>query len=202
MEFSVTAVALVVLVAVVLVFGFIKKSSARSKPRKKEYGDKNVKAYSKNYGYHVGNCEKSLVATLEEAFDFIDAYISVDPAYHTVNMWISSPPCEKTDCSTDTNWSYDYFLDVRIWVSNWYDSIMNNHKDVLDRMSYGYKFDSESRTFTNRIKIASSANCFIKREVINSKIAEWVSAFEKENSKRKLTRTDQGAFSYKSSKSK
>ena len=55
-----------------------------------------------------------------------------------------------------------------------------------------YTFDAKENTFTYKMLIGTSTNCFISPDLLRKKLFDSLDAYERTRPNRKLTRTDFG----------
>ena len=127
---------------------------------------------------------------LDNTLNFIDAYLAELPGeWIFINI---STVCEKGEFSTDGYRYYEEFIEFKVNVGCWYDSILYRNKDAKDYMESIYNYNSSDNVFTYRMRIGDSTNCMIPHDIVKKKFFDCLDTYDEKNPNRKLTRTSYG----------
>lgn len=144
----------------------------------------------RNDSYKLIDFNDHFALVLDNTLDFVDAYRAELPGeWIFINI---STVCEKGEFSTDGYRYYEEFIEFKVNVGCWYDSILYRNKDAKDYMESIYNYNSSDNVFTYRMRIGDSTNCMIPRDIVKKKFFDCLDAYDRKNPNRKLTRTSYG----------
>lgn len=145
---------------------------------------------TRNDNYKLIDFYDHFALVLDNTLKFVDAYRAELPG-EWIFMNISTV-CEKGEFSTDSYRYYEEFIEFKVNVGCWYDSILYSNKDDKEYMESIYNYNSSDNSFSYRMRIGDSTNCIIPREIVKKKFFDCLDTYDKKNPNRKLTRTSYG----------
>lgn len=101
--------------------------------------------------------EHHLSLVLDIFMNFKDSYLKVgDRLYLSIGIkW------EDTDYST-TYYTKDYYIELKVYVSDWWDCIMYEYQDVADMFESVFNKKKDENTFIcDSVRVASTTCCTI-----------------------------------------
>ena len=150
----------------------------------------NSPSIAKKEDYKLVDFNDHFALVLDNTLKFIDAYRAELPGeWIFINI---STICEKGEFSTDNYRYYEEFVEFKVNVGCWYESILSRNKDAKEYMESIYNYDSSDNVFSYRMRIGDSTNCMIPREVVKKKFFDCLDDYERKNPSRILTRTSYG----------
>ena len=179
---------IVIFFVAVAVIAFIKEQIEKAVDNNP--GVTSTPSAEKKENYKLIDFNDHFTLVLDNTLKFIDAYLSEKP-----NEWLFlniSTLFEKSEYSSGTSYYYDEFIEFKVSVGSWYDSILYSNKEAKDYMMTIYTFNPAENEFVYRIRIGDSTNCIIPREIVKKKFFDCLDAYDISNPNRKLTRTSYG----------
>ncbi len=128
--------------------------------------------------------EKHFVLIHDQVIKFLRAYSSVLP-----DEWYYYMIYPNFEHIYD---SFEYYVEFKIMVGNWWDGLMREHSDVTDFMMTIFTFDQNERTFTHRIQVPASKSAG-QFDRIPPMIHEYLDHYEANNPGVRLVRDERGA---------
>ena len=175
---------LVIIISIIIIIIISKNKGSAQK------SISSVSPKSTNEKYKLIDFNDHFALVLDNTLKFIDAYLAYLP-----DEWVFisiSPVSEKSEFSSDSCWYYEEFVEFKVNVGCWYNSILHTNKDAKEFMECIYDFDASDNSFSHRIRIGDSTNCMIPHDILKKKLFDCLDEYEKNNPNRKLTRTSYG----------
>lgn len=83
---------------------------------------------------------------------------------------------------SDSYYTLDYYLKVKVFVSDWWKGIINGNQEVADTFENVFNKKEDENTFIcDSVLVGSSTCCFLKWDEVDFKLQKFLDCYEREH---------------------